>query len=498
MASERGCNPAPARRALTAALLIGAALLTAPAADAANIWGRLANPGFEGQRIKTTFFFAGPARDGARRYSCRPAAGDQRFQPIEPDGRFFPRDSNVGTYTLRPVPADLHLDWSEDHRDTVMTMMAGAGINVITMSYWGEDFLPCGDGWVSGAAPMQDSAETQDELFAAAARKNLLIAPLIESRASWTMREEFPTWSDGRVSPGLVSQIVTLVRRYLQDPARPEWARSWARVYDKSGAPRYAVGLIHAASNNLDGDEHEAFAAGFDRVAEAVAAATGGVQVGFLIDATPANGNLAQASFKPSPRWTAPALLNTRSLLGIQCFAPEIFVDESGDDDILAWKRGFLRGWISANIPVLVDVSPGYNGDIVFGGDAHRPYGLSAEWFDGMTAIVNDFARGGIIYNSWNGYTEAMAGTPTIERGTQLYDWLTSLNAHRELFVDRAASGPESGTAAEPFKSIVPANDLSSGGDTISIRTGNYPGAITFTNQLTIVARDGPVTIGAR
>jgi hypothetical protein len=292
-----------------------------------------------------------------------------------------------------------------------------------------------------------------------------------------------------------VSQIVNLIHRYLQNPSKPEWARTWAKVYGPDGVPRYAVGLIHTASNNLEGDEHGAFAEGFDRVAAAVAAATGGVRVGFFIDATPANGTLDRASFKPSPRWTGPSLLNTKSLLGIQCFAPEIFVAESGDDDILAWKRGFLRGWISAGIPVLVDVSPGYNGNLVFP-DPHKPYGLGAEWFEGMTSIVNDYARGGIIYNSWNGYTEAMVGTPTEEKGTMLYDWLKSLNAHRELFVDRAAAGPESGTALAPFRTIAPANDVSSNGDLIYIRTGSYPEAITFSNQLTLVARDGPVTIG--
>ena len=42
------------------------------------------------------------------------------------------------------------------------------------------------------------------------------------------------------------------------------------------------------------------------------------------------------------------------------------------------------------------------------------------------------------------------------------------------------------------------ANDVSSNGDLIYIRTGAYPGAITFTNQLTLVPKAGPVTIGSR
>jgi hypothetical protein len=461
-------------------LLLGFSEFMAPVARA-NVWGRLANRGFEGQRIKATFFFAGPARDGSKHYSCTTDSGEPSF----------PLDSNLDKYTLNPEPTPTHLNWSPEDRATVMTMMADAGINVITMSYWGEAFLRCSDGWVSGAAPMQDSAEAQDNLFDAAAQKSLLIAPLIESRALWTMRDEFPVWIDGTVSPGLVSQIVFLINRYLHDPKR---AGTWARVYDRFGVPRYAVGLIHAASAHLEDDEDEAFAQGFDRVAAAVAAATGGVQVGFFIDAIPRDGHLEHASFKPSSRWTGPSLLKTKSLLGIQCFIPEIFVDESDDDDILAWKRDFLRGWISAGIPTLVDVSPGYDGHLV---NKAKTWGLSAEWFDGMTSIVNDFARAGIIYNSWNGYTEAMVGTPTRERGTMLYDWLKSLNAHRQLFVDRTASGPQSGTASEPFRAITDANNVSSNGDFIYIRTGSYPEAITFSNQLTLVARDGPATIGS-
>jgi len=466
-------------------LLLGLSEFIAPVARA-NVWGRLANRGFEGQRIKAAYFFAGPALDGTQPYECSCAP-------------------NLDKYTLHPDPEDIHEKWRPEDRATVMTMMADAGINVITMSYWGEAFLPCSDGWCSGAAPMQDSAKAQDELFDAAAQKSLLIEPYIEGRFNlWFMRDEFPVWDDGTVSPGLVSQVVFLIRRYLQDPSKPEWARTWARVYDRFGVPRYAVGLIQVASAHLDVDDQEAFAQGFDRVAAAVAAATGGVQVGFFIDAIPANADDGQpphANFKPSPRGTGPALLKTQSLLGIQCFASEIWgaVGDLGKDDnhILAWKRGFLRGWISAGIPTLVDVSPGYDGHLVFGNDSHASYGFSAEWFAGMTSIVNDLARAGIIYNSWNGYTEKMAGTRTRERGTMLYDWLTSLNAHRELFVDRTASGPQSGTASEPFRAITDANTVSSNGDFIYIRTGSYPEQITFSNQLTLVARDGPATIGS-
>ena len=115
-----------------------------------------------------------------------------------------------------------------------------------------------------------------------------------------------------------------------------------------------------------------------------------------------------------------------------------------------------------------------------------------------MTAIVDDLARNGMVYNSWNGYTEGMAATPTREQGNFLYDWLKSLNARRTLFVDAAAGDAQSGTASEPFRTITPANDVSSNGDVISIAAGRYPAAITFTNRLELVAPKGAAVIGVQ
>ena len=450
-----------------------------PRTDAADCWGRLANPGFDGNRIKTTLFFAGQANDGSR-------------QPPE-DCYITP---NLDKYTLNPEPRDTHLNWSNPaNRDIVMNLMTNAGINVITMSSWGEDFLGCSDGWVTGSAPMQTSPQAHNELFDAVANKHLLIVPFIESRSSWAMRDEFPLWSDGRVSPGLVSQIANLIHRYLQNPGHPEWAEKWAKVYDHNGAPRYAVVLIHACSNNLPAFDDEQFAAGFDLVADEIARATG-VQIGFFIDAVPPGSTLSRASFKPSAVFTAPSLRNTPSFLGIQCFAPEIFSGESGDDDLLSFKRGFISDWFATGIPVLVDVSPGYDGHLVFGDDAKGAYGHSDEWIQGVTALVNEYGRAGMVYNSWNGYTEAMVGTPTTEKGNSLYDWLKALNSDQGVYVDHTVPGIGQGTVFDPFQTVAAGVAEACKGDLIHIRSGSYPEAMTVGKPLTLQARQGPVTIG--
>src|SRR5205814_3220352 len=96
-------------------LLLGLSEFMAPVARAGNVWGRLANRGFEGQRIKSAYFFAGPALDGTQPYECLCV-------------------SNLDKYTLHPDPEDIHEKWRPEDRATVMTMMADAGINVIAMS----------------------------------------------------------------------------------------------------------------------------------------------------------------------------------------------------------------------------------------------------------------------------------------------------------------------------------------------------------------------------
>lgn len=60
---------------------------------------------------------------------------------------------------------------------------------------------------------MQTAPGAHDELFTAAAGKNLLIIPFIESRADWAFRDEFPYTSAGELAPGTQSQIINLINR---------------------------------------------------------------------------------------------------------------------------------------------------------------------------------------------------------------------------------------------------------------------------------------------
>jgi len=288
------------------------------------------------------------------------------------------------------------------------------------MSSWGEDFLSCSEGW-NLWAPMQTASGSHDELFTAAIETGMVIIPFLESRPGWSLRSEFPTDANGDVAPGLVSQVVNLIERYLLNDEHPEWADVWARVYNSQGEPRYAVTLIHASSDRLAAGRHADFAAGFDRAAEEIHAQTG-VWVGFFLDALP-GGTHAPGTYFLTPASSGPYLLASQSVLGIQAFIPEIWLPAGySDAGRLAWKAEYSRRWAESGVPFLMDIAPGYDAHIVFPGSVF--YGHTETWRAALLDMVAAYGADGLVYNSWNGYTEAMAGVPTVEYGDVDALWL--------------------------------------------------------------------------
>jgi hypothetical protein len=217
---------------------------------------------------------------------------------------------------------------------------------------------------------------------------------------------------------------VDLVEGYLQNPEHPEWAERWARVYDREGMPRYAVVVIQVSAENLEADEHFRFANGFDLIAEEVFAQTG-EWVGFFIDVLPA-GTGAPGKFKASPEETGPSLYRTPALLGIQCFISEIWLGGSSDDVRIERKRDFSQRWAATAIPFIMDISPGYDAHIVF--ENSPCYGYTPTWRSQLEQMVTDFGDG-LVFNSWNGYTEGMAAVPTNEHEDIFYVWLQSIES---------------------------------------------------------------------
>jgi hypothetical protein len=416
-------------------LALALALLCAPALSHER--GTLANPGFEGQPMKSVFFFAGQWRFIEAPFYDGPAGTPLR--PVR----------NDCLYTLFPVDGFNHLGWSDNQlggkRDHVLNMMLGAGVNVVNMSHWG---LPSHDRWAFWA-PMQTAPQANDQLFDAAVGKPILIAPYIENSdategkpaagcfgdvgdpgtsPAFHFADVFPGTRDDP-APELVEQIVSLVNRYLLNPAKPEWAGKWAQMYDRHGDARYVVSLLHVGSNQLSASDHHAhrkFAEGFTRVANRVHELTG-VRVGFTLDALPQETPIA--TFKPTACDTGPKLARQSAVLAIQSFIPEIHTrrclpdkqcDAPGGSDaltrMLRWKRDYIREWVDSGIPVILDVSPGYDGKIVNDipneDDPPDPqYGNNEQWREGQARMLSLGVRG-ITGNSWNGYTEGMAIVP--------------------------------------------------------------------------------------
>jgi hypothetical protein len=389
-----------------------------PVSSPLNTPGMLANPGFEGQPMKSVYFFAGQWRFPGPAFYDGPVPG-VRLRP----------SSNDCLYTIFPVDGARHLGWSEtpDKREHAVNLMLGAGVNVVNMSCWGP---PDTDRWAFWA-PMQTATGAHDELFDAAVGKPLLIAPYIEnSPATFGQLQtgchgdigpmgESPGYNFLDVFPGtatnpapqLVEQIVDLVHRYLLNPLNPTWPKKWAQMYDRNGKSRYVVSLIHVGSNQ-PGVTDETFAKGFGWVADRVYSETG-IRVGFTLDALPPEHD---AQFKPTPTRTGHLLAQQSAVLAIQPFNPEVFTGRcligegcdaaSGSEnlvELLSWKESFVSGWVNTGIPVILDVSPGFDARIVFPGSPR--YGNNDQWRDGQEKLLALGVRG-ITANTWNGYTE--------------------------------------------------------------------------------------------
>ena len=386
-------------------VLLSASLLLSQLTYAQDpVPGYLANPGFENQAIKSVFFFSGNWRNGVQFYDFNPS-------------------DNRGLFTLHPGDAR-HLGWSENQSNRVFAVqrMIDAGANVVNMSYWG---LPGTDNWAHWS-PMQTSTASHDELFKAAVDKAILIAPYIESFAptdgsdGYTFADDFPG-TTANPAPLLVAMIEDLVDRYLLHPAHAQWPSRWASVYDQNGQERYLVSIIHVASNQASISDQD-FAAGFDRVAARVFEHTG-VHIGFALDILPPD-SYAPGTFKALPLSTGPWLAQQESVLAIQCFLPEIWKGWSNESDLSTWKRDYHASWIKTGIPFIHDLTPGYDASIVF--PSSPVYGNTSSWRDLQSQSVNEFDSRSMTFNAWNGYTEGMAGMPTVQYGEDTYLWLCS------------------------------------------------------------------------
>jgi len=393
-------------------------------------WGLLANPGFEGRAVKSVYFFAGNWRFGHQAF----------YESIAPD-------PNDALYTLHPTDAR-HLGWSEreENRKFALDAMAAAGVNVVDLSYWGTRGT---DRWAFWA-PMQCSTFAHDQAFDTALSRNLLITPSIEGASATNLdpktgkpyqcgvpphvhqgnspayffSSDFPG-DPSNPAPALVEQILDLVNHYLVAPQNGQWRSRWTQMYDRTGSPRYAVAVIQASSTQ-PGINDAGFAAGLDNVANSILRQTQ-IPIGFLLDPLPRKDGY---SLTPS---AGAALAQTKSFLGIKPFISEIAMGTDDLRTLLPLKQQKVEAWLAAQVPFLLDVSPGYDAHIVFPAQNNAYWRITNNdiWHNGQTQMVVCNAGGnwirGIAFNTWNGYTEGYAAPSTLEYGSQAYTWLRTL-----------------------------------------------------------------------
>jgi hypothetical protein len=272
----------------------------------------------------------------------------------------------------------------------------------------------------------------------------LVIMPALESGfdaqhpeiSHWEFSKDFPS----RVgAPGLVERIGELVGLFRGR------MQLWARMYDRNGDWRYAVHIIHVCSD-LPGTNDLQFANAFEDVASEVQRVYR-IPIGFTLDII--GGNHAYVA---TPTSAGPLLEQRPSVLAVHGFESEVWsgkvlnrlpcfydwwlchpYDNNRDNlqNLADWKRAAVHDWVVTGLPMLLDVSNGYDGRIVFKQNGTGFWGDNMCYTDDRWRNWSSELKGsghkGIVLDTWNGYTEGYAGVPSREHGQTVYNWLTDL-----------------------------------------------------------------------
>jgi hypothetical protein len=353
-------------------------------------WGRIANGSHRGQPILTGLFFAGP-----------------------------PNPNSLPLYTRHPLDAD-RLDWS-DASDIrfALEQFASVGLNTVKLSYWGHDgetdqWSPAwlfsrqrwpGDG--EGTYTESEQVARARQLFQAAHKQNLLVAPMLEVSPAFRFWEEFPANLDG-----LVERASWLLGNFGTAP-------NYLRVHDSEGRRRHVVWLIE--SIHVGPVDPREFAAAFDRAAALVRERTGHL-AGFILDPTPLPAYGTHDGPDPA------ALRTTGSVLGINPFnvasqgpgepKPQ---DEITEGERLAYARDIMTTWSGSGIPFIAPAIPGYDAHIVFPDSG--TFGFNPTWRRRQLELAVEFATAGLSLDTWNGWTEGYAIPPSREDGDVHREW---------------------------------------------------------------------------
>jgi hypothetical protein len=395
----------------TAVWLVSAMAAMLPLTAQSNR-GLLASPPFQGLPIKAVYFFPGEARD-------------------------------VSVYTTHPtIASDLHWNSDPASRASVMRRMVAAHVNTVVLSYW-HDMLQ--------RSPMVIDRSAPSQVLDAARGLPLVIMPAFEvghdnsdlpQSPQWEVANELPLVPNLPIAPGLMARIAEMVRIFSGH------LDQWAQIYDRDGTPRYAINLLHVFSSQ-SGVTDDKFAAAFNGVAQAVELdpqISPPIKVGFTLDAVGGRSSIddTPVRYSPTPHGAGPPMERTAAVLGIQGFVAEIFggrLDGSPPwpnnnnlrnlPSLADWKRQAVNDWVSTGVPVILDVTNGYDGHLVFAGRPNSIFGDNMQatddrWRNSVSELKGSGIKG-IVFDTWNGYTEGFAAVPSREHQTTVIRWLTDL-----------------------------------------------------------------------
>jgi hypothetical protein len=226
----------------------------------------------------------------------------------------------------------------------------------------------------------------------------------------------------------------------------------WAQIFDSSGTPRYAIQIAQATSVNLKAGEDAKYFEALNDLQLAVWRQTGGTLIGFIL--TPVEDDANYSLIRSNPDRVAD-LRACISCLAVLPYVSEIsrvsqeceaeapqtlpgstppvpfrgFIDCNYANDgvgirnLARFKKDRTKLWVNSGNPYYLDLDGGYDAHLVFNPSNALPGRRWAGTLWGETAYLYDAWRNsqselkghqgdgngapaGIVYNSWNGYTE--------------------------------------------------------------------------------------------
>ena len=393
---------------------------------------------------------------------------------------FFPGDTgayNENLYTAHPtLQSDQHWNSDPSARRDVIDRMVAANVNTICMSYWGDDMQQ----W----SPMALDRNSAAAVVEAVNGKPIVIVPSLESGSDsanptgphWRFSEDFPYANGVYTSAGLAPSLLARLRT-VSDLFK-DHRGAWAQMYDRDGKPRYVVHILQAWAEQVPAvagkTADEIVAEAFDAVA-AQFYASEGLAIGFTLDVT--DGPVGSYSFTPSA--SGAVLEHASSVLAIQLFlsearagrvqngapfGPPFDNNVSNLNAMIDGKLGLLELWRITNLPVVYDVTPGFDGRFVWAGGGTGFWGdnynyTSDDWRNLQSERKNKNFIGVTLY-TWNGYTEGYAAVPTVEHGETIYDWLGDVysgdprDCHHVAYEDGRASHLVSGQICVKWQAL--------------------------------------------